>query len=59
MTTLIRTFATDIAAGRAVDALRATGVRECDIRVLTGNAQRDIRREPVGGWAARVPPDVP
>jgi hypothetical protein len=59
MTTLIKTFATDIAARRAVEALRATGICGCDIRLLTGGAPRDIRGEPVGGWAAPVAPDAP
>jgi len=59
MTTLVKTFANDIAARRAVEALRATGVPERDIRVLVPSARRDIRREPVGGWAGPVAPDAP
>jgi hypothetical protein len=59
MTTLIKTFTTDIAARRAVEALRATGVQERDIRLLAGSAPRDIRREPVGGFAATLAPDAP
>jgi hypothetical protein len=59
MTTLIKTFATDIAARRAVEALCATGVQERDIRLLAGSAPRDIRREPVGGFAGPVAPDAP
>jgi hypothetical protein len=57
MTTLIKTFATDIAARRAVESLRAAGVQERDIRLLAGSAPRDIRREPVGGFAGPVAPD--
>jgi hypothetical protein len=58
MTTLTRTYATEVAARRAVEALRATGVEERDIRLLAASAPRDIRREPVGGFAARVAPDA-
>ena len=59
MTTLIKTFATDIAARRAVAALCATGVQDRDIRLLAGSAPRDIRREPVGGFAGPVAADAP
>ena len=59
MTTLTRTYATELAARRAVEALRATGVPERDIRLLAGTAPRDIRREPVGGVAGPVAPDDP
>jgi hypothetical protein len=59
MTTLTRTYATELAARRAVEALRATGVPERDIRLLAGTAPRDIRREPVGGFAGPVAPDGP
>jgi hypothetical protein len=59
MTTLTKTYATEIAARRAVEALRATGVPEHDIRLLAGTAPRDIRGEPVGGFAGPVAPDAP
>jgi hypothetical protein len=59
MTTLTRTYATEIAARRAADALRATGVPDRDIRLLAGTAPRDIRHEPVGGFAGPVAPDAP
>jgi hypothetical protein len=59
MTTLCTTHLTGLAARRAVDALRATGVPERDIRLLTGREPHDVRREPVGGFAAPVMPDVP
>jgi hypothetical protein len=59
MTTLTRTYPTELAARRAVDALRATGVAERDIRLLVGRAPRDMRREPVGGFAGPVAPDAP
>jgi hypothetical protein len=59
MITLIKTFATDIAARRAVETLCATGVQERDIRLLAGSAPRDIRRQPLGGFAGPVAPDAP
>jgi hypothetical protein len=59
MTTLTRTYATEVAARRAAEALRATGVPERDIRLLVGSAPRDIRHEPVGGFAGPVAPDAP
>jgi hypothetical protein len=59
MTTLTRTYPAEVAARRAVEALRAAGVPERDIRLLAGRAPRDIRREPVGGFAGSVAPDAP
>jgi hypothetical protein len=59
MTTLTKTYATEIAARRAVAALRARGVPERDIRLLAGTAPRDIRRAPVGGFAGPVAPNAP
>jgi hypothetical protein len=59
MTTLTKTYATELAARRAVEALRATGVPERDIRLLAGSAPRDIRREPRGGFGGPALPDAP
>jgi hypothetical protein len=59
MTTLTTTYTTELAARRAVEALRATGVPEPDIRLLTGTSPRNIRHEPVGGFAGPVAPDAP
>jgi hypothetical protein len=59
ITTLTRTYPTDGAARRAVEALRATGVPERDLRLLAGIAPRDIRQQPVGGFAGPVAPDAP
>jgi hypothetical protein len=59
MTTLTKTYPTEVAARRAAEALRATGVPERDIRLLAGNAARDIRHEPIGGFAGPVAPDAP
>src|SRR5919106_3909303 len=59
MTTLTKTYPTELEARRAVAALRATGVPEPDIRLLAGTAPRDIRHEPVGGFAGPVAPDAP
>jgi hypothetical protein len=59
MTTLTKTYATETAARRAVEALRATGVPAHDIRLLAGSAPGDIRRQPVGGFAGPIAPDAP
>jgi hypothetical protein len=59
MTTLTKAYPTELAARRAVEALRATGVPERDIRLLAGSAPRDIPHEPVGGFAGSVAPDAP
>ena len=59
MTTLTKTYPTEVAGRRALEALRATGVPERDIRLLAGTAPRDIRHEPVGGFAGPVVPDAP
>jgi hypothetical protein len=59
MTTLTKTYPTDVAARRAVETLRATGVPDRDLRLLAGSAPRDIRHEQVGGFAGPVAPDAP
>jgi hypothetical protein len=59
MTTRTMTYRTELAARRAVEELRNTGVPERDIRLLAGTAPRDIRHEAVGGFAGRVAPDAP
>jgi hypothetical protein len=59
MTTLSKTYSTEVAARRAVEALRATGVAARDIRLLMGSRPGDVRREPVGGFAGPVGPDAP
>jgi hypothetical protein len=59
MTTLSETYPTEIEARRAIEALRAEGVPARDIRLLTGTRPRDVRREPVGGFAGPVAPDAP
>ena len=59
MTSLTETYLTDVAARRAVEALRARGVPARDIRLLTGSRLGDVRREPVGGFAGPVGPDAP
>ena len=58
MTTFCKTYSTEIAARRAVEALRATGVPARDIRLLKGSRLGDVRREPVGGFAGPVAPDA-
>jgi hypothetical protein len=59
MTTLCRTYQSDGAARRAIAALRAGGVSPGAMRLLTGRAPYDVRREPVGGFAGPVAPDAP
>jgi hypothetical protein len=59
MSTLCRTYVSDAAARRAVAALRAAGVPEHDIRVLTGSRRHDVREEPVGAFRGTLPPDAP
>jgi hypothetical protein len=59
MTTLSRTYPSEDAARRAIEALRAAGVPPRDIRLLTNRPPRDIRREPRGGFGGPVGPDAP
>jgi hypothetical protein len=59
MTTLSKTYSTEIAARRAIEALRAAGVPADDIQLLTGTRLGDVRREPVGGFAGPVAPNAP
>jgi hypothetical protein len=59
MTTRTMTYPTELAARRALEALRDTGVPGRDIRLLVGTAARDVRHEPVGGFAGPVAPDAP
>jgi hypothetical protein len=59
MTTLSETYSTETEARRATEALRAAGVSARDIRLLTGTRVRDVRREPVGGFAGPVAPGAP
>lgn len=59
MTTLCKTLPTEVAARHAIDALRATGIREQDIRLLIGRRLGDVRREPVGGFAGPLGPEAP
>src|SRR6478736_3911243 len=51
MTTLCKTYSSEILARRAVDALMTAGVPERDIRVLTGCRVHDVRRARVGTFA--------
>jgi hypothetical protein len=57
--TLSKTYPSEDAARRAVEALRAAGVRPRDIRLLSSRPLRDVRREPVGGFAGPVGTDAP
>jgi hypothetical protein len=59
MATLSKTYLSEDAARRAVEALRAAGVPPGDIRLLASRPQRDIRRQPVGGFAGPIGTDAP
>ena len=59
MTIRCNAYPTEAAARRAVEALRAKGVPERDIRLLTGRELGDVRREPVGGFAGPRGPGDP
>jgi hypothetical protein len=59
MATVSKTYPSEDAARRAVEALRAAGVPPGDIRLLTSRPQRDMRREPVGGFAGPIGTDAP
>jgi hypothetical protein len=59
MSTLLNIHRTTAEALRAVDALRALGVSDRDMRLLIGRAPGDVRHEPVGGFAGPVEPDDP
>ena len=54
MAALIKTYPTEVAARRAVEALRAAGVPPRHIRLLTSRPPHDTRREPVGGFAGPI-----
>jgi len=59
MTTLCKTFSAEVAARRAVAALRTAGVPARDLRLLTGTRLGDTRRQPVGGYAGPFGHDAP
>ena len=59
MTTLCKTFPTELTARHAIDELRAAGTREHDIGLLIGRRPGDVRREPIGGFAGPVATEAP
>ena len=59
MAALIRTYPSEEAARRAIEALRAAGVQPGDIRLLTGGPSRDTAGEPRGGFAGPVEAGAP
>jgi hypothetical protein len=59
MTTLWKAYPSEVEAHRAVDALRAAGVPERDIELLTRHRLHDVRREPVGTFAGTLATDAP
>jgi hypothetical protein len=58
MATLCKTYADPTTARAAVHALRAAGVPDHAIRLLTGYVAHDVRREPVGAFAGTLAPDA-
>jgi hypothetical protein len=59
MATFSKTYPSEDAARRAVEALWAAGVPPRDIRLLMSRPLHDIRREPVGGFAGPFGTDAP
>ena len=59
MATLSKTYPSEDAARRAVEALRAAGAPPRDIRLLTSRPLHNIRHEPVGGFAGPIGTDAP
>jgi hypothetical protein len=59
MATLCKSYSSEVPARHAVAALTAAGVPSRDIRLLTGRPLRDVRQEPVGGFAGATGPDTP
>jgi hypothetical protein len=49
----------EVAARRAIAALRAAGVPARDLRLLTGRRLGDVHQEPVGGYARPFGHDAP
>jgi hypothetical protein len=58
MTTLCRTYPSEVEARQAVDALCAAGVPGRDIELLMGHRLHDVRRESVGTFAGTLAPDA-
>jgi len=59
MATFCKTYPDAATAEEAVAELRAAGVPDHAIRLLTGQGLHDIRREPVGMFARTLRPEAP
>jgi hypothetical protein len=59
MATLFRAYRSESAARRAVEGLRASDVPGRYIRLVTSRRLRDLRFEPVGGFAGPIGPTAP
>jgi len=59
MPMLCKTYPTEVAARRAVAALRASSLPGRNLRLLTGRPLGDIRQEPVGEYAGPLGRDAP
>jgi hypothetical protein len=59
MATLSKTYLDEDAARQAIEALRAAGASQRDIRLLKSRPVHNVRDELVGGFAGPVAPDAP
>lgn len=59
MAKLCKTYPSEVVARQAAMVLMEDSASGRDIRLLTGRQLRDVRREPVGGFAGAVGPDAP
>jgi hypothetical protein len=59
MATLCRSYPSEAAARRAIEALRQAGLPPQGAHLIIGGALHDLRREPVGEFAGRAAPDAP
>jgi hypothetical protein len=59
MAPMSKTYPSEEAARRAVQALHAVGVPRRDLRLLIAGTVRDVRRRPRGGFAGPVARDAP
>jgi hypothetical protein len=59
MATLCRAYASEAAARRAIEDLRAQGLPPQGAQLITGGSLHDLRREPVGEFLGTAAPDAP
>jgi hypothetical protein len=59
MATLCRAYASEAAARRAIDDLRAGGLPPQGAQLITSGSLHDLRQEPVGEFLGTAAPDAP